>query len=260
MGYSRIKEFKNINFASIVDERGVLNKYSEVHMPTQRMFASIPNDLIRGRRNLELVGMYVFLAMHAGTSPVHGSRRVELSMVSYSAVAKCLKSSDKHPITSRITGLIEELAELGFITIEPIQGSLMNIVIKQKQENAVGGFAKIYPVSFQKIVEQSAGVQMLKILGVYATLRSTIYESLHGNVVVSHNPSYLANRVGITIAPVERYLTWLRDHGVLAYYKCMMNNNIHSKKYYYADFHDCHNLTQTVIGYIYQGVVKSAVA
>ena len=147
------------------------------------------------------------------------------------------------------------------ITIYEIikHGKCIDIVFNAAKSDKNIRFAKLYPETVSKIVNATKGKTMLKRLVIYAQLRTLIFENSKDSRILDKSNNYLAKVLGMARSSVANHMQWMREHDVLAYFKCKMNRAIGYEKYYYADMVDCHVLTDIIKGYQKQGEVREVV-
>ena len=137
----------------------------------------------------------------------------------------------------QIKDLLVELHELELIKIVPDHATkTQTILIDHSQDRVMGGFSKLYAPTIQTILDQSKGMTTLYRVALYVAMRALTYETGPLNTpVIDYPPSYLAKMLGTSTSTVQRHLAWLRDHGAICWYQCVMNNVYHTVKYVYSD-------------------------
>ena len=153
---------------------------------------------------------------------------------------------------------LKELEDQKFIKIIK-HGKCIDIVFNAAKSDKNIRFAKLYPETVSKIVDSTKGKTMLKRLVIYAQLRTLIFENSKDSRILEKSNNYLAKVLGMARSSVANHMQWMREHEVLAYFKCKMNRAIGYEKYYYADMVDCHVLTDIIKGYQKQGEVREVV-
>lgn len=134
-------------------------------------------------------------------------------------------------------------------------------------------FSKVYTYSIDKIVSESTGINTLKRIGLYAAIRSFVFE--HDNDVkgwvVDRGEEILSGQSKLAIKTYHNNLNWLLEHEILSYFvgtkKSKKPEQKGYKKMYLAEMADHCILTGVVKGYIEQGELtwadtdyKSAIA
>lgn len=152
----------------------------------------------------------------------------------------------------QIKDLLVELHEFGLIKIVPDHATkTQTILIDHSQDRVGGGFSKLYAPTIQTILDQSKGMTTLYRVALYVAMRSTTYETGPTNVpVIDYSPRYLAKMLGTSTSTIQRHLAWLRDHGAICWYQCVMNNVYHTVKYIYADPVNVARLVPYIINHI----------
>lgn len=152
----------------------------------------------------------------------------------------------------QIKDLLVELHEFGLIQIVPDHATkTQTILIDHSQDRVGGGFSKLYAPTIQTILDQSKGMTTLYRVALYVAMRALTYETGPTNVpVIDYSPSYLAKMLGTSTSTIQRHLAWLRDHGAICYYQCVMNNVYHTVKYIYADPVNVAQLVPYIIDHI----------
>lgn len=137
----------------------------------------------------------------------------------------------------QIKDLLVELHEFGLIKIVPDHATkTQTILIDHSQDRVGGGFSKLYAPTISTILAESKGMTTLYRVALYVAMRSITYETGPTNTpVIDYPPRYLAKMLGTSTSTVQRHLAWLRDHGAICYYQCVMANVYHTVKYIYAD-------------------------
>lgn len=137
----------------------------------------------------------------------------------------------------QIKDLLLELHELELIKIVPDHATkTQTILINHDQDRDTGGFAKLYNPTIATILAESKGLATLYRVAVYVAIRALTYETGPLNTpVMDYPPSYLAKMLGTSTSTVQRHLAWLRDHGAICWFQCVMNNVYHTVKYVYSD-------------------------
>ena len=153
---------------------------------------------------------------------------------------------------------LKELEDQKFIKIIK-HGKCIDIVFNAAKSDKNIRFAKLYPETVSKIVDSTKGKTMLKRLVIYAQLRTLIFENSKDSRILEKSNNYLAKVLCMARSSVANHMQWMREHEVLAYFKCKMNRAIGYEKYYYADMVDCHVLTDIIKGYQKQGEVREVV-
>lgn len=152
----------------------------------------------------------------------------------------------------QIKDLLVSLHELELIQIVPDHATkTQTILIDHSQDRVGGGFSKLYAPTIQTILDQSKGMTTLYRVALYVAMRSITYETGPTNVpVMDYPPSYLAKMLGTSTSTIQRHLAWLRDHGAICYYQCVMNNVYHTVKYIYSDPVNVAQLVPYIIDHI----------
>lgn len=138
--------------------------------------------------------------------------------------------------TDQIQELLDELAEWEQIQIDQDEQTDTQTITIAKDHDRLNSFAKIYAPTIQTILAQSKGMTTLFRVAIYVAIRSITYEVGPLNTpVYAYPPSYLAEQLGMATSTVQKHLAWLRDHGAICYYQCVMANVYHTVKYIYSD-------------------------
>ena len=138
--------------------------------------------------------------------------------------------------TERIQELLDELAEWQQIEIDQDDQTDTQTITIAKDHDRLNSFSKIYAPTISTILAQSKGMTTLYRVAIYVAIRSITYEVGPLNTpVYAYPPSYLAEQLGMATSTVQKHLAWLRDHGALCYYQCVMANMYHTVKYIYSD-------------------------
>ncbi|MDC2845181.1 hypothetical protein PO185_05820 [Limosilactobacillus mucosae] len=136
----------------------------------------------------------------------------------------------------KIQELLDELAEWDQIEIDKDKQTDTQTITIAKDHDRLNSFAKIYAPTISTILAQSKGMTTLYRVAIYVAIRSITYEVGPLNTpVYAYPPSYLAEQLGMATSTVQKHLAWLRDHGALCYYQCVMANMYHTVKYIYSD-------------------------
>lgn len=136
----------------------------------------------------------------------------------------------------QIKQLLLELHQLELIQIVPDHATKTQTILIDHDQDHATGFSKLYAPTIQTILDQSKGMTTLYRVALYVAIRTSTYETGPTNVpVMDYPPSYLAKMLGTSTSTIQRHLAWLRDHGAICYYQCVMNNVYHTVKYIYSD-------------------------
>lgn len=138
--------------------------------------------------------------------------------------------------TDQIQELLNELAEWQQIEIDKDNQTDTQTITITKDHDRLNSFSKIYAPTISTILDQSKGMTTLYRVAIYVAMRSITYETGPLNTpVYAYPPSYLAEQLGMATSTVQHHLSWLRDHGAICYYQCVMANVYHTVKYIYSD-------------------------
>lgn len=138
--------------------------------------------------------------------------------------------------TDQIQELLNELVEWQQIQIDQDNQTDTQTITIAKDHDRLNSYAKIYAPTISTILAQSKGMATLYRVAIYVAIRSITYEIGPLNTpVYAYPPSYLAEQLGMATSTVQHHLAWLRDHGAICYYQCVMANVYHTVKYIYAD-------------------------
>lgn len=136
----------------------------------------------------------------------------------------------------KIQELLDELAEWDQIQIDQDDQTDTQTITIAKDHDRLNSFSKIYAPTISTILAESKGMTTLYRVAIYVAIRSITYEVGPLNTpVYAYPPSYLAEQLGMATSTVQKHLAWLRDHGALCYYQCVMANVYHTVKYIYSD-------------------------
>lgn len=136
----------------------------------------------------------------------------------------------------QIKDLLLELHELELIKIVPDHATKTQTILIDHSQDRYEGFAKLYAPTISTILAESKGMTTLYRVALYVAMRALTYETGPTNTpVMDYPPSYLAKMLGTSTSTIQRHLAWLRDHGAICYYQCVMANVYHTVKYIYSD-------------------------
>ncbi|MFR0593523.1 hypothetical protein ACLUWM_09770 [Limosilactobacillus mucosae] len=144
------------------------------------------------------------------------------------------KQASRH--VKQIKQLLLELHQFELIKIVPDHATKTQTILIDHDQDHATGFSKLYAPTIQTILDQSKGMTTLYRVALYVAIRTATYETGPLNVpVMDYPPSYLAKVLGTSPSTIQRHLAWLRDHGAICWYQCVMNNVYHTVKYIYSD-------------------------
>ena len=238
----------------------LINKYQEKSRAKLVPFSQVPVDVLDSAISVEAKGLYCFIVYNSSMSPKYQGA-FAMNGTTIDALRYLIKWDSSTASTTNRKQLREYLKELedqNFIKIIK-HGKCIDIVFNAAKSDKNIRFAKLYPETVRKIVDSTKGKTMLKRLVVYAQLRTLIFENSKDSRILDKSNNYLAKVLGMARSSVANHMQWMREHEVLAYFKCKMNRAIGYEKYYYADMVDCHVLTDIIKGYQKQGEVKEIV-
>lgn len=136
----------------------------------------------------------------------------------------------------QIQELLNELVEWQQIQIDQDNQTDTQTITIAKDHDRLNSYSKIYASTISTILAESKGMATLYRVAIYVAIRSITYEIGPLNTpVYAYPPSYLAEQLGMATSTVQHHLAWLRDHGAICYYQCVMANVYHTVKYIYAD-------------------------
>lgn len=238
-----------------MQENKVLGKYKDVKVYAYDSFSIVPKEIFSAGLSNPEIGMYVLLAAHSGPNALHEGRSV--FSTSYTGIMlrlnwKCRRADVKK--------LLNQLAEKKLIHINDLGRGNLDILFK-KQDEFEDDFVKIYGAAIRKILANTTGVRALTRLAFYAGFRCGIFENSTASRIFDKSPNYIAMSMGGLSADVVRHnLKWLREHKIIAYYKCKVTPMLGYERYYYAEYKDHKLLTSVVKGYMKQHYVSEVLA
>lgn len=241
----------------------ILAKYNSLNSGDQtRGFITLPRKFISLELPANEKGLFIQLLLNAGVSPVQDYHYVLKNQTVNTLVRMVFWKKGNKRINSVHTRQLQELLEKlkadKLIKISEYQDDRFDIVLPTAKKLREGndGFIKLYGDSLNKIVSQSTGIKRLKNLLFYAAVRSRVYENYQQQEIINDSPKYFAKILKSAESTARNSLGWLRDNKVLAYYKAELLIASGNERYYYADMHDAHILTDVVKGYLGQGLIK----
>lgn len=241
-------------------QNDLIEKYQGIVTKETDVFSGVPREVLNSSISIEAKGLYCFIIYNSSTSAKYKGRAA-LNCTTIDSIRKSVKwGNPTVAVANRkmIRQYLQELVDHNFIKIIE-HNQIIDIVFPGLETFDSKGFAKLYPETVSKIVNATKGKTMLKRLVVYAQLRTLIFENSKDSRILEKSNNYLAKVLGMARSSVANNMQWMREHEVLAYFKCKMNRAIGYEKYYYADMVDCHVLTDIIKGYQKQGEVREIV-
>lgn len=238
-----------------MQDNKVLNKYKNVKVHAYDAFSIVPKEVFNSGLSNPEIGMYVLLAANSGPNALYEGRSV--FSTSYTGIMlrlnwKCRRADIKN--------LLDQLAEKKLIHIKDLGRGNLDILFK-KQDEFESDFVKIYGAAIRKILVNATGARALTRLAFYAGFRCGIFENSTASKIFDKSPNYIAASMGGLSADVVRHnLKWLREHNIIAYYKCKVTPMLGHERYYYAEYKDYKLLTSVVTGYMQQHYVSEVLA
>lgn len=244
-------------------QSNILEKYDLAKLKNEsKSFITIPRKIVSLKIPENEKGMFIQLLSMAGIAPGLSYHYV-LTNQSVDSLVNAIfwKKGNKriaYSHTQQLKSLLDQLQTDKLIKISRRDNGYFDIILPtvHKLREGDDGFIKLYFGSLSKIKTQLVGMQRLKTLFFYATIRSKVYENNQQQEVITDSPNYFAKLANISAASSKKHFEWLRNNGVLAYYKCEQRKLAGYIKYFYADMHDADILTKVVKGYIEQDVIK----
>lgn len=245
-------------------QSNILKKYDLVTSENEsKSFITIPRKIVFLKIPENEKGLFIQLLSMAGIAPGLSYHYV-LTNQSVDSLVNAIfwKKGNKriaYSHTQKLKSLLEQLQTDKLIRISKRDNGYFDIILPtvQKLREGDDGFVKLYFDSLSKIKTQLVGIQRLKTLFFYAAIRSKVYENNQQQEVITDSPNYFAELANVSASSSKKRFEWLRDNGVLAYYKCEQKKLAGYIKYYYADMHDAAKLTKVIKGYLKQGEIKA---
>lgn len=237
-----------------MQKKDVLEKYKDTKLQAYDAFTIVPKEIFSADLSYRAIGMYVFLAAHSGPNAFYEGRSV-LS-TSYASILLRLGWKGRR---ADVEALLNILVEKKFLYIKQLDKNNMDIFFKKRDEFE-GDFVKVYGAAVRQILASVSGAIALTRLAYYAGFRCGIFENSTASKVFDKSPSYIAAAMGASPDVVRHNLAWLREHKVIAYFKCKVTPMLGYERYYYAEYKDCALLTTVIKGYMKQGYVSKVIA
>lgn len=247
--------------------------YPDVSSQSNNYFGKINQTVFDNELfNTKEIGLYAWLS---GTALIDNNNNHVVRNLSTATILDMFRAHKYKKNNQWVEDTLRNLSQQALIELTPTfkSGSKQFFDITMIEPDKSASFAKVYTYSIDKIVSESTGINTLKHIGLYAAIRSFVFE--HDNDVkgwvVDRGEKILADQSQLAINTYHNNLNWLLEHEILSYFvgtkKSKKPEQKGYKKMYLAEMADHCILTGVIKGYVEQGELtwadtdyKSAIA
>ena len=218
---------------------------TEIYGIVDKNIFQINFDLeVNDKLTFDEISLFIYLSYMSSRATIYNGKRTVIGaddVSLYKLIYKTSKLAGRYQEKiSKIHKSLSHLKRLGLIK-SMLYIDREDIIIPDVEDN----YGRLSPVTVESIIKICKGDALLKHIGVYAAMKSTVYAGSTNTSVIEKNSKYIAHMLNTTSTTVDRHLKWLRDNKLICYFLCASEKGT-VRKYYYADLPDWENLRDNI--------------